>query len=520
MNNLQKTLLNEIPEFRDYTLNFINGNMSTMQYKEFAAAYGVYSQSNDKQLFLIRFRTSCGVISRAQLHTIYQMAHKHNLNYIHITTRQSIQLQDLDMDTIVDIMQQGIEKDLYTKGSCGNFPRNVTLSPLSGVDLEESFDVTPYALDTDKYFLNKISTYNLPQKLKVSYSNSQKDSAHATNQDVGFIATIKDNKPYFEVYVGGSLGKDPKIGLKLSKLIKPSDVLFYIEGVTEFLKKEGNYENKYKAGVRYMIEYLGEDEFLKRLYSYIDKQKQYVSLKINPAPINYKKQGSEIKLNNPRLFKQKQPGLYSVYIHPLGGMYKLKDLKCLLKELDKIKNPFIRIGMMQDIYILNLDGQEAKKILDTTECVNGSTALENSISCIGFPICQMGICNSQKMLSEIITYFKINSKDRQNMKVMPPIYISGCKNSCGLQQNGYIGLIGKMKSIDKIPVNCFEITINGFQDIDDFNSREFVGCFKDCDIPPMLYKISEELIEMNIDFTTFVNNYRDKFDKIIDKYKI
>ena len=87
MNNLQKTLLNEIPEFRDYTLNFINGNMSTMQYKEFAAAYGVYSQSNDKQLFLIRFRTSCGVISRAQLHTIYQMAHKHNLNYIHITTR-------------------------------------------------------------------------------------------------------------------------------------------------------------------------------------------------------------------------------------------------------------------------------------------------------------------------------------------------------------------------------------------------------------------------------------------------
>ena len=132
----------------------------------------------------------------------------------------------------------------------------------------------------------------------------------------------------------------------------------------------------------------------------------------------------------------------------------------------------------------------------------------------------MGICNSQKMLSEIITYFKINSKDRQNMKVMPPIYISGCKNSCGLQQNGYIGLIGKMKSIDKIPVNCFEITINGFQDIDDFNSREFVGCFKDCDIPPMLYKISEELIEMNIDFTTFVNNYRDKFDKIIDKYKI
>ena len=88
-------------------------------------------------------------------------------------------------------------------------------------------------------------------------------------------------------------------------------------------------------------------------------------------------------------------------------MYKLKDLKCLLKELDKIKNPIIRLGMNQEIYILNLDGQEAKKILDTTECINGCTALENSICCIGTPICKMGICNSQKLLSDIITYFKI-----------------------------------------------------------------------------------------------------------------
>ncbi len=31
------------------------------------------------------------------------------------------------------------------------------------------------------------------------------------------------------------------------------------------------------------------------------------------------------------------------------------------KELDKIKNPIIRLGMNQEIYILNLDGQEAKK---------------------------------------------------------------------------------------------------------------------------------------------------------------
>ena len=37
--------------------------------------------------------------------------------------------------------------------------------------------------------------------------------------------------------------------------------------------------------------------------------------------------------------KQKQKGLYTVYIHPVGGQLYLKDLKALLYELDKIKNP-------------------------------------------------------------------------------------------------------------------------------------------------------------------------------------
>lgn len=519
MNNFKKTLLNEIPEFRDYTLNYLNGNISTMQYKEFAAGYGVYSELN-KKLFLIRLRISCGIMSRSQLHTIYQIANKNNLKSIHITTRQSIQFQDLDMDSTVNIMKQLIENDIYTKGSGGNFPRNVGLSPLSGVNIKESFDVTPYALATDKYFLNKINTYNLPRKFKVYYSNSQNDYAYAITQDMGFIATLKENKPYFEVYVGGSLGKEPKVGLKLPHLINPSDALFYIEGMIEFFKSEGDYKNKHKSKISYMIDKLGKDEFLKRLYLYIDKQRQNINLKINSTPIDYNKQGIDIKCDNPRLFKQKQQGLYSVYIHPLGGIYKLKDLKCLLKELDKIKNPIIRLGMNQEIYILNLDGQEAKKILDTTECINGCTALENSICCIGTPICKMGICNSQKLLSDIITYFKINSKDRENLKVMPQLYISSCKNVCGFQQIGCITLVGTMKSINKVNVDCFEMNINKLLNDNKSIQIKSLGCFKSFDISPMLYEISEKLIENNIDFINFVNNYKKEFSKIINKYKI
>lgn len=518
MNKFKKLLLNELPEFKDYTSNFLNGNISKMQYKSFSGGYGVYAQ-RDKS-FMIRLRTSCGVISRCQLHTIYQMAHKHNLNSIHLTTRQAIQLHNLDMDAVIDIMKSGIEKDIFTRGGGGNFPRNVGLSPLSGVDPEESFDVTPYALATDKHFLSKITTYHLPRKFKVSYSNSDRDSAHATVQDLGFVATTKDDKPYFEAYIGGGLGRNPRLGVKLPDLIEPSDVLYYVEGLTEFFIKEGNYENKHKARIRYLVEEFGEEEFIKKFTKYVENQKQNKNLKINPPPIDYNKTGVEVDYTNPRLIRQKQPGLYTVYIHPLGGIYNLKNLKCLLYELDKIKNPLIRIGMMEEMYILNLDGNEAKKILEVTESISGSTSLENSISCIGVPTCQIGICNSQKMLSDIVTYFRINSKDRKNIEAMPRIYISGCKNSCGVHQVGGIGFSGVMKKIDNVPTDCFEMSINGKFTVGQSKLGEAVGEFKYSDIPVMLYEISEELVSKNIDFEDFTNNHREEFNKIIYKYKL
>ena len=110
-------------------------------------------------------------------------------------------------------MNDALENDIYTRGAGGNFPRNVALSPLSGVDKDEAFDPTPYALATGEYFMERITTYKLPRKLKVSFSNGSSDTAHCTIQDLGFLAVRKDGKDYFRVYLGGGLGRNPKVAL-------------------------------------------------------------------------------------------------------------------------------------------------------------------------------------------------------------------------------------------------------------------------------------------------------------------
>lgn len=377
MNDLKEILLKEIPNFKEFSIKFFNGEVPKLEYKRFSGGYGVYAQ-RDQKSFMIRLRVSSGVISRSQLHTIYHMASKHNLSHIHFTTRQAIQLHGLDVDGVCDVMEEGIKNNIFTRGGGGNYPRNVGLSPLSGVDPNEAFDVTPYSVATDNHFISKITTYKLPRKLKVSYSSADNDLAHCTVQDLGFVATIKDNEPYFKVFLGGGLGKNPAVALELDELAKPHEVLYYVEAMTKMYMEHGDYNNHNRARVRYMVSNLGEEEFLRLFKEYVANEKEKGGLDLYPQPIEYFESGVELNETNPRLFKQKQAGRYAVYIHPVGGILSLKDLKSLLYELDKFKNPMIRLSMSEGMYILNLDGNEAKKLLDASKSISGDTTIEKS----------------------------------------------------------------------------------------------------------------------------------------------
>ncbi len=58
----------------------------------------------------------------------------------------------------------------------------------------------------------------------------------------------------------------------------------------------------------------------------------------------------------------------------------------------------------------------------------------------------MGIQNSQKMLHEIIDYFRLQNNE-EILNKAPKLYISGCLNSCGVHQVGSIGLCGKRRML-------------------------------------------------------------------------
>lgn len=516
MADLRQILFSEIDGFKEQGHKFLNKELNVGQFKGISGGMGVYAHRGGTK-FMIRLRVPSGVLDIEKFKIVCGYLKKYNLDGLHLTTREDVQLHGLEFDETIEIMKDALANDIYTRGGGGNFPRNVAISPLSGVEKDETFDVTPYALIVNKYFLDKIYTYHLPRKLKVSFSNSDEDTANCTAQDLGFIATVKDNKQYFRVFAGGGLGNNPRKGFELDNLIEPSDALYYVEGMTQLFINEGDYENKGKARIRYIAERMGREEFLKQLQHYVDLEKQKNNLNFEISETTINKKGERISFQDERVIEQSQEGLYSVYVHPIGGQLKLKDIENILAEADKIKDFEIRLSMSEGMYIRNLTGKEALNIFELTKNIGGIFDLEYSAACIGVPTCQVGIGQSQKLLNDIIKFF--NQKGYLE-NILPKVQISGCQNSCATHEIAKIGFTGKKKRVEEELKEVFALSIGGSSKLSNNVLGIGKGDILSEKIPEFLYELYENIKATGLNFDDFIVEEENNLNKIIDKYLI
>lgn len=515
MSSLKEKLLIEIEEFKTLGNKFLAGEVSTGDFKKVSGGMGVYSERSKKEL-MIRLRIPSGITNINQMNWLCDIAEKYELDKFHLTTREAIQYHNLSIDQVCNIMKDGIDNDIYSRGGGGNYPRNVAMSPLSGVDKAEAFDVTQYALAVNNHFLSKITTYKLPRKFKVSFSSSSDDLGHCNVTDLGFLAINKDNKKYFKVFMGGGLGRNPKIGIEYDELIEPSKVLYHIEAMTNLFIKEGDYENRNKARIRYILERMGEEKFIETYKEHLKEALNKESLDLSVTLKEYTKEGKEIEIKHPRLFEQKQKGLYSVYFHPIGGQIYIKELRGILEELKGIEDLEIRLTMTEGIYFRNLNGEEAKKVLDMTQNIGGETSIEQSVSCIGVPTCQVGILESQKTLNNIINYFK---EKEYKKDVLPRVHVSGCGNSCAVHEVVAIGLTGKRKRVNDNVEDVFELHINGSFETGSARLGKVYGDILACEIPIFLYELSLLVENRNISFDDYLKDHEEELIELVDKYK-
>ena len=517
MADLKKFLYEQIEILREQGNKFLQREITMHDFKKASGKFGIYAERGGES-FMVRIKIPSGVFTNKSISLLQGFIKKYNIKEIHPTTRQAIQLHRLSLDDVLAIFKECVDNDLIGYGCGGNFPRNVTSSPLSSIEKDEAFDVTPYANYATDYFLQRMDTYNLPRKVKVGFSNSKSNLANATLTDLGFLAAIKDNKKYFKVFVAGGLGKNPQTGLELPSLIEPKDILYYIDALVELFKEHGNYENKNKARIRYILQEKGNEEFLNLYNSYIKKSKEKDLDVKEPTEVIVPEANEGVLQENNNVIAQKQNGRYTVIIKPIGGIISSEDFNSIIDFIQNTDSKeYINLiaSMEESFYITNLNAKEVNKILDICKSFNQTTKLAQSISCIGVPVCQIGLAESQSLLNNIITHFKENNL---NKDLLPKMHISGCPNSCGRHQVANIGFSGKRKMVDKVIVDAYELTIDGCFKGEDTKLGKPVCDILAKDIPSFLEEVYKNLDAKNITFDDFKNT--EDFNALCNKYMI
>lgn len=511
MNQFTDLFRQDMNIFYEQTKAFYNGEITKTQYKGISGGFGSYAE-RDGKANMLRLRLPGGRIAKDTLAFIIQQVETYQLDTIKLTTCETIQLHHLKPDTLFHIASEALDFGIICRGGGGDFPRNVTVSPLTGVQKDEYFDVMPYALAASDYLLSFIHGPKFPRKLKVAFSNGPENVPHATFRDLGFTAN-KDGS--FDVYCAGGLGNNPKFGVRVAEHISGEDVLYYIHAMVHLFIEHGNYENRGRARSRYLQDTLGHDGLIAAFQEKLSSAKQDPSLKLSVSPITITKTGSGT-ITDDRVIAQKQEGLFAVHYQPIGGLISPQTLKAISDTIQDMPEVELRISPFEEIYIINLTADEAQKVLDITKD-GATTPLEHSVACIGASICQQGVRDSQSLLRECIQAAKASNLPSN---AFPQIHISGCPSSCGTHQTGLIGFHGGVKLIDNVPHPAFTLHVNGCDQQDSERMGTQLGVILQSNIPAFLLDIAQAATDANMDFVSWFNSHETDFHKIAEKYLV
>jgi len=469
----------DILELERKIRQFKEGNLDEEKFRSLRLARGVYGQ-RQQGVQMIRIKLPYGKITSKQLHRIADVSDEYSRGRLHITTRQDIQIHYVDLDRTPELWAQLEKDDITLREACGNAVRNVTASETAGIDVDEPFDVSPYAETLFKYFLRNPISQEMGRKFKVSFSASDADTGLSYIHDIGFIAKIKDGVKGFKVMLGGGLGSQPRHADVLFEFLASDKIIPLMDGVVRVFDRYGERKSRAKARMKFLIKDLGLDGF-KALLAEEQKAVPYTSFPIDalayPKVNVSQKEAPEVVIEDTEAFEnwkstnlvqQKQGGYVAIGIKVLLGDFYTDKARLLADLVQEYAAGEMRLSLRQNILIpyvkeasIPFFYTELKKLSFVEAGYNKALDIT---ACPGTDTCNLAIASSTGIAEELERIIKeeypvyINNPD-------VVIKISGCMNACGQHNMANIGFQGmSIRTKDKLVAPALQVLLGGGND--------------------------------------------------------
>ena len=476
----------------DYTQSLIDqfkaGEIQAGQLKSNRVPMGIYEQRKN-QHYMLRLRCAGGLITPEQLAKIAFVGHQLSTSHLHITTRQEIQIHNVDLQDAVPALKKLEKVGISSAGGGGNTVRNMMVDDRSGLTAEEEFDVYPYVEELTSRLIAEKDSFTMPRKYKVAIDTSVEDANFSYIADLGLQARIKDGKRGFRVLIAGSAASNAHTGWEVFDFLPEIDLYRAAKALKNWFHKYGNRRNRHKARMRYVFYKYGSEE-AKRLYlEEFEELKKDGSIDFY-APalplVHHRPSFAPSTEHSTEAFKKwkqryahKQTNseglkenLWYAYIPLRHGNNSTDFFAEVAAYLGNYGNDVIRFTKKEQIQVRNIPEEYLPNIywffkkLGIYQ-VDFPVVVTNLTCCTGADTCRLGICLPKGAIDAIAQ--RLLASDL-NLDAIPDLEIrmNGCTNICAVATWADLGFSGRVGRVgdDPYPAYTVWLPVKGKHELD------------------------------------------------------
>jgi sulfite reductase (ferredoxin) len=465
--------------------------------------YGMYPhiKEDEKHYYMKRIKFNDNGLNLEQLKVMSEITNKFCKGYSDFTTRQNIQLHYVQIKDLPEIFDMLESVNLTSFMASGDGPRPMVGCPVSGIDKDDLYDVTPIFWEIDNYFKEHQDDYcNFPRKYKIGLSGCKIHCMGHEIQDVAFTALESENgEVVFDLTIGGGLSKTRRVASRAERHVKPEQIKDVAVKCADIFRDLGNRENRAKARVRDMVAENGIEWFVDELEKRLGYSLEYGEKEPEITPYQ--------KREHFGIHESRIEGESYIGVATKRGRVPGKDLENIYQLLKKYDAKGIRLTTTQNFVVYGVKNEVVEEVaqeLTKLGFPHKPSIFEAKIqSCTGKEFCKFGVTETKGFADTLVDDLKAKFP---NLNENLSIAVSGCANGCSQPHIADIGLIGtNVKDEDGNKVPGYQFWFGGH--LEGENKSRFSEKTKlkapATKVTEEIEKIINEYLDNKVEFTTF-----------------
>ncbi|MFJ4282238.1 nitrite/sulfite reductase [Streptomyces massasporeus] len=396
----------------------------------------------DDEYFMLRVRIDGGALTTQQLRVIGEISQEFARGTADITDRQNVQYHWIRIEDVPEIWNRLEGVGLSTVTACGDTPRVMIGSPVAGIAEDEIIDATPALEEMKRRVLNNPAYSNLPRKFKTAISGSPVlDVVHEIN-DVAFVGVVHpEHGPGFDVWVGGGLSTNPKLGVRLGTWVSIDEVPDVYEGVISIFRDYGYRRLRNRARLKFLVADWGPEKFRQVL------EDEYLQRKLTDGPAP--EQPSQLWRDHIGVHRQKD-GRFYVGFAPRVGRVDGATITKIADLAEAHGSGRVRTTVEQKMIVLDVEENQVESLVEALEALDltarPSSFRRGTMACTGIEFCKLAIVETKQRGAQLIDELERRLPDFDEPLT---INLNGCPNACARIQVADIGLKGQLMLNDQ-----------------------------------------------------------------------